>query len=271
MLDNLRIALIGAGAMGEAIIAGLLRQNLVQPEQLRATEPRLQRRQELHNTYGITLSEDNSEAACWAQILILAVKPQMLPRLLPSLHGNLASNTLCLSIMAGVSIDTLSQGLGHALVIRAMPNTPAQIGAGMTVWTATAAVSTEQRDQARLILASLGAELQVDDESYLDMATAINGSGPAYIFLILEAMIDAGVHLGLPRPIATELATRTMMGSVQYMQQSDLHPAQLRNAVTSPGGTTAAALNALEHGGLRATLSDAIWAAYNRSVELGKK
>jgi pyrroline-5-carboxylate reductase len=151
-----------------------------------------------------------------------------------------------------------------------MPNTPAQIGEGMTVWAASPEVTEQQKGWARTILGSFGRQLAVDDENYLDMATAINGTGPAYVFTVLEAMIDAGVHLGLPRYMAEELAQQTMLGSVLYAMQSGKHAAELRNAVTSPGGTTAAAVYELERGGLRTVLSDAIWAAYRRSAELGK-
>ncbi len=271
MLNDLRLALIGAGAMGEAIIGGLLRQALVPPGQIVATEPRAERRQELATRYQITLSDDNVAAARRADVLILAVKPQVLPHVLPPLRGTLAEHALCISIVAGVSLHTLVQNLGHTLVVRAMPNTPAQIGAGMTVWCATPEVGAEQLNWTRAVLGALGRELFVDDEQYLDMATAVSGSGPAYVFLIIEAMIDAGVHLGLPRHMAETLVTQTMLGSVQYAQQSTQHPAVLRNAVTSPAGTTAAALAALERGGVRAALSDAIHAAYQRSLELGQQ
>ena len=269
MLTDLRIALIGAGVMGEAVISGLLRQELVNPDQILATAPREERRHELRERYGIAISDDNHEAAHWGQVVIFAVKPQTLPRVLAPLRGALCDNDLCVSIVAGALIRILSDSLAHPAVVRAMPNTPAQIGEGMTVWTAGAEVTKQQRGWARLILSSLGHELCVDDERYLDMATAINGTGPAYFFLVMEAMIDAGVHLGLSRRIAEELVLQTMLGSVRYARQSGLHPAQLRNAVTSPGGTSASALSELERGGLRTVLSDAIWAAYRRSAELG--
>lgn len=270
MLNDLRIAVIGSGAMGEAIISGLLRQNLLPSNHILASEPRAERRAELQARYDIGVTADNVEAARWAQILIIAVKPQILPHILPALCGILSDRDLVISVVAGTTIRTLSDALAHAAIVRTMPNTPAQIGEGMTVWTATAAVDEEQRGWARAVLSALGRELAVDNEHYLDMATALNGSGPAYFFLIMEAMIDAGVHMGLPRPIAQTLVAQTMLGSARYAQQSDLHPAQLRNAVTSPGGTTSAALSALERGGLRTVLADAVWAAYRRSVELGK-
>jgi pyrroline-5-carboxylate reductase len=270
MIRDLRIAVIGAGVMGEAMIGGLLKQELVAPEQIIATEPREGRRAEIAQHYGVQVTDDNVEAAHWAQVAIFSVKPQTLGKVLPELRGALKDGELVISIVAGSPIRHFVEGLGHSAIVRSMPNTPAQIGEGMTVWTAAEAVSEQQRGWARTILGSFGRELYVDDENYLDMATALNGTGPAYVFMVLEAMIDAGVHMGLPRYMAEELVHQTMLGSVRYAMQADRHAAELRNGVTSPGGTTAAALYELERGGLRTVLSDAIWAAYRRSVDLGK-
>ncbi|NJP07507.1 MAG: pyrroline-5-carboxylate reductase [Chloroflexaceae bacterium] len=264
------IAIIGAGMMGEAIISGLLRQQLIAVEHLRATEPRAERRHEIHQRYGIRVDDDNAAAVQQSQVIVLAVKPQVLPRVLPPLQGLIPPDALVLSIAAGVPIQRLRDWLAHPLIVRAMPNTPARIGAGITVWTATPEVGEAQRAHVRQLLQALGSELAVPDEATIDMATALAGSGPAYIFLIIEAMIDAGVHLGLSRQVAEMLTLQMIAGSVQYAQVSGEHPAQLRNAVTSPGGTTAAALSALEQSGLRSTISDAIWAAYRRAAELGQ-
>ena len=210
MLTDLRIALIGAGAMGEAMISGLLRHELVRPDQIIATTPREERRRELQARYSITVSDDNLAAAHWGQVVVFAVKPQTLPRVLAPLRGTMRDNDLCISIVAGTLIRSLSESLEHAAIVRAMPNTPAQIGEGMTVWTAGVEVIEQQRGWARTVMGCLGHEVYVDDERYLDMATAINGTGPAYFFLVMEAMIDAGVHLGLSRrieepPIAGEV------------------------------------------------------------------
>lgn len=270
MIRDLRIAVIGAGIMGEAMVGGLLKQELVAPEQVVATEPRPERREEIAQRYGIRVTDDNLEAAHWGQVAIFAVKPQTLPRLLPELRGALREGELVISIVAGAPIRHFAESLDHRAVVRSMPNTPAQIGEGMTVWTAADSVTEQQRGWARTILGSLGREQYVDDETYLDMATALNGTGPAYFFLLLEAMIDAGVHLGLPRYMAESLVLQTALGSVRYAMASGKHMAELRNGVTSPGGTTAAALYELERGGLRTVLTDAIWAAYRRSAELGK-
>lgn len=269
-IDRLTIGIIGAGMMGGAFLGGLLNQGIVKPKHLLASDPRPERRAELEAQYGITTSADNREAAEWGNLVILAVKPQVLPSILPALRGSLRSEALCLSVVAGMPMQTLIDALEHVSVVRCIPNTPAQIGEGMTVWTATPEASDTQLANTRRVLGALGQDMYVENESYLDMATAINGSGPAYVFLMMEAMIDAGVHLGLTRPMAEQLVLQTMLGAVRYAKESGTHPALLRNAVTSPGGTTAAGLYELESGGLRATMSDAIWAAYRRSQELGK-
>jgi pyrroline-5-carboxylate reductase len=271
MLHDTHIAVIGAGAMGGAIIGGLLQKGLVEPGQVTAADPREERCRELHAAYGIHATTDNHEAARRGQLVVFGIKPQMTAQVLPPLQGMLNKDALCLSILAGTPISTFHETLHHPAVVRCMPNTPAQIGEGMLVWTASPAVSDQQRDQARMVLGALGRECYVENEGYLDMATAINGSGPAYVFLLLEAMIDAGVHMGFARPVAEELVLQTVLGSVRYAQHSSQHPAQLRNAVTSPAGTTAAGLSELERGGLRTTMSNAIWAAYRRSQELGGK
>ncbi len=271
MLKDLNISVIGAGAMGEAIIGGLLRRELVAATQVLACDPHENHLREVQVRHGIHTSTDNVAAVQWGQIVIFAVKPQQLTRVLQPLRGTLRRDALVISIVAGATISTFATALDHHAVVRSMPNTPAMIGEGMTVWTASAEVNAQQRDRARTVLSALGHELFVDNETYLDMSTALNGTGPAYFFLMMEAMIDAGVHMGLSRRIAEELVLQTMLGTVRYAQQSGLHPAQLRNAVTSPGGTTSAALSELERGGIRTVLADAIWAAYRRSVELGKQ
>jgi pyrroline-5-carboxylate reductase len=188
------------------------------------------------------------------------------------LRGAIKPSALVLSIVAGASIEKIGDGLGHKRIVRSMPNTPAQIGEGITVWTAAPEVSEDQHEMARQILAALGDEIFVEEEYYLDMATALSGTGPAYVFLFMEAMVDAGVHLGFPRRIAEMLVAQTVRGSVDYYQKrSDpVHLARLRNQVTSPGGTSAAALYYLEKAGFRTAISRAIWAAYERSQELGR-
>ncbi len=265
-----RIALIGSGNMGEAIIAGLVRNGIAQPQNILAVGPRPERGADLQARFGIVPGTDNVVAASQADVVILAVKPQKLGKVLETLRGKILSQALVLSIVAGASMQSIQEGLNHPTVVRSMPNTPAQIGEGITVWTASKTVSSQQADQARQILSALGQEVYVEEENYLDMATALSGSGPAYVFLFMEALIDAGVHLGFPRRIAEQLVTQTIRGSVDYTLKRKAHPATLRNEVTSPGGTSAAALYYLERAGFRTALSRAVWAAYERSQELGK-
>lgn len=268
-LDQQTIALIGAGVMGEAMVKGMLHRGLIAPERIIASDPHEVRGAELIESYGVCFTTDNVEAVMKADIVVLAVKPQVMARVLAGLMGHLRPDTLMLSIAAGFKMQKIIEGCGSPHVVRAMPNTPGQIGEGMTVWTATQNVTQEQRRWAEMVLSALGQTLFVDDEKFMDMATALNGSGPSYVFLLMEAMIDAGVHMGFSRQDAQKLVHQTMLGSVKYAIQAGEHPAALRNQVTSPGGTSAAALYQLEKGGVRTVISKAIWAAYNRSVELG--
>jgi pyrroline-5-carboxylate reductase len=182
----------------------------------------------------------------------------------------LPGNALALSVVAGARLADLEHGLMHTSIVRSMPNTPAQIGEGMTVWTASRDVNAAQREHARVILGALGEEVFVEEEDYLDMATALSGNGPAYVFLFMEALIDAGVHLGFPRYLSEKLVFQTLKGSVDYAQKTPQHLARLRNQVTSPGGTSAEALYYLEKAGFRTAVSRAIWAAYQRSTQLGR-
>lgn len=268
-LENSRIAFIGSGVMAEAMIRGLLDKNLLNGDRIVVSDPRKERGQELVARYNLHYAHDNAEAARGADIIVLSTKPQVMGQVAKSLDGEGSKASLVLSILAGVRIRTIADALGNSAVVRAMPNTPAQIGQGITVWTATADVPARGRDQARALLGALGEEIFLDDEKFLDMATALSGSGPAYVFLFMEALIDVGVHLGFSRRDAERLVTQTMRGSVEYARQSNTHPAELRNQVTSPGGTSAAALYELEKGGLRTVMADGVWAAYRRSVELG--
>jgi pyrroline-5-carboxylate reductase len=257
--------------MAEAMIAGLIADRAVTASELAASHPRRQRRDALAERHGIRVVTANAEAMDTAQIVVLAVKPQVLTRVMRELRGRLAPEQVVLSIVAGATIRTLVDGLQHAAVVRAMPNTPAQIRRGISVWAASDACSAAQRDLARAVLRALGDERQVDDESFVAMATALSGTGPMYLFAVMEALIDAGVHLGFPRDLAHDLVAETLVGSAEYARQSELHPAQLRNAVTSPGGTSAAAIYELEKGRIRTVFSDAVWAAYRRTLELGER
>ena len=269
MLDK-KITFIGPGVMAEAMIAGLIRQKLANPENILASGPREERGQNLHEKYDIQATTDNAIAASDADVVVLSVKPQRLTEVLTGLH-TIRPDALVLSIVAGATIQKISKTLKHKAVVRSMPNTPGQIGEGITVWTASKDASEEQQEMARQILGALGDEVFVEDEYYMDMATALSGSGPAYVFLFTEALIDAGVHMGFPRRIAEQLVLKTIRGSVDYYYHAERHPATLRNQVTSPGGTSAEALYYLEKAGFRTAISRAVWAAYQRSLELGKE
>jgi pyrroline-5-carboxylate reductase len=270
-----KITFIGSGAMGEAMIASLLRAGLATASKLSASDIHSERVAELKRKYGIVPHTDNRSAVASADVVVLSVKPQRLTEVLHGLKGAVPGQALVLSIVAGATIEKISKGLSHKAVVRSMPNTPAQIGKGITVWMPSPAVSDPQKETARLILGAFGEEVMVEDETYLDMATALSGTGPAYAYMFMEAMIDAGVHMGFPRTISERLVVQTLRGAVDYYElvnaQSGVHVAALRNQVTSPGGTSAEALYYLEKAGFRTAISRAIWAAYQRSLELGRE
>ena len=255
--------------MAEAMIRGLLDKHLVPPSHVFVTGPRRERRAELTKQFGVKALASNAEAAQSAHIVVLSVKPQVLPTVLRELRGKLRADQLVLSIIAGAPLSVLREGLDHATIVRAMPNTPAQIGMGITAWCATASVDRDHRDRAKAILGALGEEIEVEEEGMVDMATALSGTGPTYVFLLMEALVDAGVHLGFSRRVAEELVLRTVEGSAAFARRSGRHLAELRNMVTSPGGTSAAAIYELEKGTLRTVLSRAVYAAFVRTRELG--
>lgn len=283
-LENARLAFVGCGVMAEAVITGLLRRQLVAADQIVGSHPRAARREELYAKYGVRTFEDNreavlaaheaatpSESGTGASLVILAVKPQRLNKVLRELKGAIQPDQLVVSIVAGARTETISEALLHPAVVRTMPNTPAQIGQGMTAWTATEEVSEAQERAVCAMLAALGKTMRVENERQIDMATALSATGPTYIFLVMEALVDAGVHMGFSRHAAQELVQQTMLGSVMFAQESHKHPAELRNMVTSPGGTSAEAIYQMEKGSLRTVLSKAVWAAYQRAVALGEK
>ena len=272
-LENANLAFIGCGVMAESIVAGLLRQKLVNPAQIIASHPRANRREELSEKYQITVFEDNAEAVKFLpaanSTIVLCVKPQRLNGVLAEISDAVKPNQMIVSIIAGATIATISEALRNSHVVRAMPNTPAQIGAGMTAWTCSENVSDAQRAQVKTLLTALGKELYVETENQIDMATSLSATGPTYIFMMMEAMTDAGVHMGFSREMSKELVQQTMFGATLFAIETDKHPAELRNMVTSPGGTSAAAIYEMEKGSLRTVLSKAIYAAYQRAVELG--
>ena len=266
----MKLGVVGGGAMGEAVVAAVLRRKLLAPTDVTVADVVAERREALRARYRVLAASTNGEAAAQADYLVIALKPQDFEKAAAGLIGRLPAAATVVSIMAGVPISRLSGALGHAAVVRAMPNTPAQVGEGMTVWTATEAVSEAARADVGRIFDCLGRQAFVAEERYLDMATAVSGSGPGYVFLFIEALIDAAVHIGLGRTLATEMVLQTVQGSARYAQETGRHPADLRNVVTSPGGTTAEGLKALEAGGLRAAAIDAVVAAYEKSKALGE-
>lgn len=275
-LEDLHLAFIGCGVMAESIIAGLLREKLVKPQQITASHPREGRREELTVNYGIRVFADNAEAAKSGSDLknsavFLCVKPQRIGGILQELKGVVTPEQMIVSIVAGAKIETISNALANSKIVRAMPNTPAQIGAGMTAWTCTEDLTDAERARVKKLLTALGKELYVETENMIDMATALSATGPTYIFMVMEALTDAGVHLGFSRDTAKELVQETMLGSVRFAMESHKHPAELRNMVTSPGGTSTEAIYQMEKGTLRTVLSKAVYAAYNRAVSLGVK
>jgi len=266
----MKIAFIGGGNMGEAILAALIKKEMVEASGVTVADVKPDRRQYLNEKYAVRVVARNTPAVKGAEVVILAVKPQNLSDVLTELSGEIKPEQLVLSIIAGARLATMSTGFKHDRIVRAMPNTPGQIGAGITVWTATPEVREAQRQIAADILSTLGRQIYMDDEKYLDMAPAVSGSGPAYFFYMIEALVEGGTAIGLPRQTARELALRTMMGAGRLLEKTGLEPADLRRQVTSPGGTTAAAIAFLEQGNFPGLLQGAVRAAYDRAIELGK-
>lgn len=269
MLKETKICFIGSGVMATAMLAGLNNQQLINPDNVAASDPYPDQLKNLAEQYHIHTTKNNLEAIKNKDIIVLSIKPQTFDQVSKELQGHIPADALILSIMAGVPIGKMSEKLHHYRIVRVMPNTPARVGKGMSVWSCTEEVSNLQKEQTQAVLAALGEEIFVEKEDFLDMATALSGTGPAYIFLFMEAMIDAGVHLGFSRRVAEQIVYQNIEGSVAFARDSGRHPAELRNMVTSPGGTTADALYQLEKGGFRTVLSKAIWAAYQKSRELG--
>jgi pyrroline-5-carboxylate reductase len=256
--------------MGEAIIAGLIKAGTARVEDLCVVEPVADRRKQLSQSYPkLAVQADPGGATAASDALLIAIKPQDFDHAADALRASLRPEQLVISIMAGVRIGTLIDKLAHERVVRVMPNTPAALGAGFSAWLPSDEVTSEQRDLTRRVLQSLGREAEFHDERYLDMATAISGSGPAYVFLFLEAYINAAVHIGMPRAQAADMVIQTVLGSVEMAQSSGNHLAALRDSVTSPGGTTVEALHELERGGLRTIMTEAVKAAYEKSRALG--
>jgi pyrroline-5-carboxylate reductase len=265
----MKIAFIGGGNMGQAMLSAILSKGIANAEDITVSDKNSARLKQLKGNFGVNISNENLDAIAKGEIIILAIKPQNLDEVMSQIGGQIKPEQLVLSIIAGKNINTLKQGLKHDAIVRAMPNTPAQIGMGMTVWTATDEVTEEQRAAVSSILGAMGKEIHVADESYIDMATAVSGSGPAYVFLFMESLINAAVEIGLPPRTAHKMVLQTVTGAAEYARQSDKGLAQLREMVTSPGGTTAEALRVFEQKDFSGLVEKAVAAAYQRAKELG--
>ena len=265
----MKLGLVGCGFMGEAVLSAAITRGIAAAGDICVAEISDERRTQMTKKYAVRASAAPSDAIERADITVFAVKPQEFGAIAQALSGSFTPEQTVVSIMAGVPIAKIQRALGHPAVVRAMPNTLAVIGEAITVWTSTAAVGSDALAQVAALLGGLGQEMRVDDEKYLDMATALSGSGPGFVFLLIEAFIDAGVQIGFRRDVAEILVLQTFLGSAKYAQATGRHPAQLRNEVTSPAGTTAAGLLMLEDAGVRAAIIDAVEAAFERSKELG--
>ncbi len=267
----MRAAFVGGGVMAEAILSRALVCNVLSPAETIVAEPVAERRAHLENTYAVATTHAGRDALPGAELVVLAVKPQSFPDVAAGLAGAIEPSQTVLSIMAGVTLSRLRAELGHERVIRVMPNTPAQVGAGASVWTATASVGEAERGQASALLASFGTQLYVEDEDLIDVATAVSGSGPAYVFQFMEALTSAAVAHGFGSEDAALLVEQTVYGSALLARESAESPARLREMVTSPGGTTAAALQSMTESDFDGVVEAAVTAAYRRAKELGDR
>ena len=272
---SIKLGMVGGGVMGEALLSRLVAQKLYHPDDILVSEPQAHRRDVLVQKYGIQVTSDNRAAAAASEILLLAIKPQMFDVVAKELaeddgRRRLAGEPLpvVVSILAGVSISQLELAFGGEPVIRAMPNTPATVGSGITAIASGKAVTQSHIEQARAIFQAVGEVVEVP-ESLMDAVTGLSGSGPAYVAIMIEALADGGVAAGLPRAIASKLALSTVLGTAQLLHKSEMHPAQLKDQVTSPGGTTIAGITQLERAGFRSALIEAVQAASQRSQQLG--
>jgi pyrroline-5-carboxylate reductase len=265
-----KLGLIGCGFMGEAMLSATIGKHVVQPGDVFVAEVNDERCSAMSGRYGVRVTSNPAEVIDASEVVVFAVKPQEFDRRRASRAGAFRREADHRLDHGGRADRPIARMLTHAAIVRVMPNTPAAVGEGMSVWTATPEVDGAAREQVGAILGAMGREVHVDDEKYLDMATALSGSGPGFVYMLLEAFIDAGVHVGFKRNVAEMLALQTFVGSAKYAEATGKHPAELRNEVTSPAGTTAAGLLVLESAGVRGAIIDAIEAAYERSRELGR-
>ena len=269
-MSNMRIAFIGAGNMASSLIGGLLAKGL-DAAQIRASDPGAETRARVSAEHGIELFADNAQAVQDADVIVIAVKPQVMKAVCQDLRAHLEPHQLLISIAAGITCTSLQNWLGNQPLVRCMPNTPALLGKGVSGLFATAAVTAEQRQQAEDLLSAVGIAVWVDTEAQIDAVTAVSGSGPAYFFLLIEAMTDAGVKLGLPREVAKQLAEQTALGAAHLAVASDVDAAELRRRVTSPAGTTEAAIKSFQADGFAASVEKALSAAAHRSAEMAEQ
>ena len=264
----MRIGFIGGGYMGEALVSAFLKAGAVQPGEVVVSDVAEARRKQLADDYGVRATADNVEAVSNAEVVVLAVKPQEFSNVAAPLKGTLNSNQTVLSIMAGVSMERIASELGHAAIVRVMPNTAAFVAEAMSVWTASSAVAEEAKRSVAALLATMGRELQVSDEAQVDMATAVSGSGPGFVFYFLEGLIDGAQKVGFTRKQAEQLALQTLFGAATLARESGKDAGALREMVTSKGGTTAAGLQKLDAAGVRGAIVSAVLAAHERAKEL---
>ena len=270
-LDEKKVAFIGAGNMAEAMIRGLLKAEAVDPLDVLVTGRRAERIETLHARYGTTGFLDNREAASQADVVVLSVKPQILARIIDEIRDAIRSDALVVSVAAGMAITQISSCLPEGThICRAMPNMPSVVGAGAAAFVCGEHMTEQDTAMAQALFESCGLAVQVSEESLLDAVTGLSGSGPAYVFMIIEALSDAGVKVGLPRRQAQKLAAQTVLGSAQLVIETGEHPGVLKDQVTSPGGTAIAGLHTLEEGGLRTTLINGVVAATERCRELAE-
>ena len=269
-MSKMRIAFIGAGNMASSLIGGLLAKGL-DAAQIRASDPGAEARAKVAAEHGIELFADNAQAIQDADVIVIAVKPQAMKAVCQDLRPHLKPHQLLVSIAAGITCASLLDWLGNQPLVRCMPNTPALLGKGVSGLFATADVTAEQRQQAEQLLSAVGIVVWVDSEAQIDAVTAVSGSGPAYFFLLIEAMTDAGVKLGLPRDVAKQLAEQTALGAAHMAVASDVDAAELRRRVTSPAGTTEAAIKSFQADGFAATVEKALSAAAHRSAEMAEQ
>jgi pyrroline-5-carboxylate reductase len=267
-MKRMKIGFIGAGAMGGALCRGILKAGVCSPKDLIAGDPRDEVRAELHERFGLHVTKDNREVIEFSDVVFLAVKPYMVSSALEEISDILQPRHLLISIAAGIRVEAIEQALKEKVpVIRVMPNTPALVGAGASAYAPGAYATAEHLSTAGKLLSAVGLAVQTDEKN-LDAVTGLSGSGPAYIYLIIEALTAGGIKTGLPRDIAQKLAAQTVLGAAKMVLETGRHPAELKDAVTTPAGTTIAGLAELEKAGVRAACMAAVEAASNRSKEL---